>query len=129
MKFRAVSFSAVLVSSLIGISLAVQAPSGAQQPTASPANVPTNWSQATKTQGEFMQGCTGSQPLTAAQRRAKENFCRCAFGAYKARYTPQTFLQINSLALKLGAEGPRLVSLMMKPDLDRCSTQTGYSRS
>ncbi|MEA5569029.1 hypothetical protein [Anabaena sp. UHCC 0399] len=95
-----------------------------QPPTNPPA--PTNWSQVPNTEKEFMQGCVGQQNLQPNQRRIKQNFCQCAFNAYKARYTPQLFSQINVLAVQVGQDGPRLVNLMMKPELDRCSAQTNY---
>jgi hypothetical protein len=73
-----------------------------------------------------MQGCVGQQNPQPNQSRIKQSFCQCAFNAYKSRYTPQLFSQINALALQVGQEGPRLVNLMMKPELDRCSAQTNY---
>lgn len=73
-----------------------------------------------------MQGCIGQQNLQPAQRKIKQSFCQCAFNAYKTRYTPQIFSQINALAVQVGQDGPRLVNLMMKPELERCSTQTNY---
>lgn len=106
-------------------------PSQAQNRPQPPRNntnnaVANDWSKNVKTETEFMQGCVGQQNLAPAQRNIKQSFCQCAFNAYKTRYTPQLFAQINVLALQAGQDGPRLVNLMMKPELDRCSAQTNY---
>lgn len=131
MKLKAIALSVVslVLFSVALNSLISQAQTRPQQPrnntNTNPA-IPTDWSKIPKTETEFMQGCVGQQNLSAAQRNIKQDFCQCAFSAYKARYTPQLFSQINGLAIKVGQDGPRLVNLMMKPELDRCSTQTNY---
>jgi hypothetical protein len=93
------------------------------------AQTPTsnNWKDYARIETGFMQGCVGNtQSLTAPQRQTKLSFCQCALNSYKTRYTPQVFMQMNALAVKLGKEGPVLVNVMMKPELDSCSNQTGF---
>ncbi|MEB3338004.1 MAG: hypothetical protein VKJ46_11105 [Leptolyngbyaceae bacterium] len=106
------------------------APSQAQTQPARPSNItPTSqatWAQFPVIEAEFKQGCVGQQPIPADRLRVKQNFCQCAFNAYKARYTPQLFTQINNLAGQAGQVGPTLVNVMMKPELDRCIAQTGF---
>lgn len=133
MKLNAISLSVLSIFSLILTTLPSPAQTRPQQ-RRNNTNINNNtnptvvndWSKNAKTEAEFMQGCVGQQSLSPAQRKAKENFCKCAFNAYKARYTPQMFFQINGLASQVGQDGPRLVNLMMKPELDRCSAQTNY---
>ena len=127
MKFNAIALSVLSLSSLLLTSFPSQAQNRPSQPrnNTSPA-VANDWSQSPNTEKEFLQGCMGQQNLQPAQRRSKQNFCQCAFNAYKTRYTPQIFSQINALAVQVGQDGPRLVNLMMKPELDRCSAQTNY---
>ncbi|WP_017653009.1 hypothetical protein [Fortiea contorta] len=131
MKFKAIAVSIVsaFLFSLLLTSLNSQA-QNRPQPTRNNSNTntatPNDWSKIPRTEAEFMQGCMGQQSLQPAQRNAKQNFCQCAFSAYKSRYNPQTFSQINALAVKVGQDGPRLVNLMMKPELDRCSNQNNY---
>jgi hypothetical protein len=129
MKLNARSLSALALFSLLLTSFPSEAQNRPQQPrinTNSNLTAITDWSKTPKTETEFMQGCVGQQNLQPAQLKTKQNFCQCAFTAYKNRYNPQTFFQINSLAVKFGKDGPHLVNLMMKPELDRCSTQTNY---
>lgn len=93
------------------------------------AQTPTSndWKDYARIETGFMQGCVGNtQTLTAPQRQTKLSFCQCALNGYKSRYTPQLFMQMNALAIKLGKEGPVLVNVMMKPELDSCSSQTGF---
>jgi hypothetical protein len=73
-----------------------------------------------------MQGCVGQNEQQAARKKIKQSFCQCAFTAYKTRYSPQLFAQINAVANQIGQNGPLLVNLMMKPELDGCSAQTNY---
>jgi hypothetical protein len=86
-----------------------------------------DWANFTTTQTQFMEGCVGNQNPNPAKLRTKQNFCQCALNVYKSRYTPEIFAQINALATQIGPDGPRLVNLMVKPELDRCSAQTNYS--
>lgn len=125
MKTKAIAFSAIFIFPLLLTSLPSTAQNRPPQ-NRNNSNPPTSWTQVPNTEKEFMQGCIGQQNLQPNQRTIKQNFCQCAFNAYKARYTPQLFAQINVLAVQVGQEGPRLVNLMMKPELDRCSTQTNY---
>jgi hypothetical protein len=131
MKLKAIALSTVsiILFSLVLHSLTSQAQTRPQQPrnhTNTNSTTPTDWSKVPKTETEFMQGCVGQPNLPPEQKSIKQGFCQCAFNAYKTRYSPQVFSQINGLALKVGQDGPRLVNLMMKPELDRCSTQTNY---
>lgn len=129
MKLNAIALSALSFFSLLLTSLPSQAQTGSQQPrttTVTNLAAANSWSRFANTEKEFMQGCIGQLNLQPAQRKIKQNFCQCAFSAYKTRYTPQTFFQINTLAVQIRQDGPRLVNLMMKPELDRCSTQTNY---
>jgi hypothetical protein len=129
MKLNVIALSALSLFSLLLTSLPSQAQTRSQQPrTTTDTNLTTanDWSKSPNTEKEFMQGCIGQQNLQPAQRKIKQSFCQCAFNAYKTRYTPQIFSQINALAVQVGQDGPRLVNLMMKPELERCSTQTNY---
>ena len=129
MKLSTISLSTLSLIYLILSSFPSQAQTRNQQPgnnTNTNLTAIKDWSKTPKTEAEFMQGCVGQQNLQPAQRKNKESFCKCAFNAYKTRYTPQMFFQINSLAVQVGKDGPRLVNLMMKPELSRCSAQTNY---
>ncbi|MBD2449350.1 hypothetical protein H6G76_19730 [Nostoc sp. FACHB-152] len=121
----AYAFSAVSIFSVILTSLPSTAQNRPAQPPRNPVT-PTSWSQVPNIEKDFMQGCVGQQNLQPNQRTIKQNFCQCAFTAYKSRYTPQLFSQINVLSVQVGQNGPRLVNLMMKPEIDRCSAQTNY---
>lgn len=118
MKLNAIACFTLSLSTLVLTSLPTLA-----QTNAKPL---TDWSQFANTEKEFMQGCMGQKKLSPVEKRIKQNFCQCAFNAYKTRYTPQIFTQINALALQTGENGPRLVNLMMKPEIDRCSTLHNY---
>ncbi|MBE9256973.1 hypothetical protein [Dolichospermum sp. LEGE 00246] len=130
MKF---TINNLFVVSLFTIILTSQI-SQAQTPRSQPRNNNNNnsktansdWANFTTTQTEFIQGCVGNQNPDPAKLKIKQNFCQCALTVYKSRYTPQTFAQINALATQVGKDGPRLVNLMVKPELDRCSAQTNY---
>lgn len=125
LKNYAYALSAISIFSILLTSLSSTAQNRPSQPRNN-QSAPTNWSQVPNIEKDFMQGCVGQQNLPPNQRKIKENFCKCAFTSYKTRYTPQLFAQINALAVQVGQEGPRLVNLMMKPELDRCSSQTNY---
>ncbi len=75
---------------------------------------------------KFMQGCIGSQALPVRQKTIRQSYCQCALRSYQVRYTPQIFSQINAYVTKIGNDSPRLVSLMMTPELSQCAEQTGY---
>ncbi len=96
--------------------------------TEEPASPPVSndWKDYGNIEQGFMQGCIGKQLLPAAQRRIKQEFCQCAFLSYKNRYAPQTFMQMNALAVDIGEKGPALVNLMMRPEMDVCITRTGF---
>jgi hypothetical protein len=129
MKLNPISLFVLLLFSFVLGSLPSQAQNLSQRPsaiTSTNSNQAGDWSKFPKTETEFMQGCVGQKNLQPSQRRAKQSFCQCAFNAYKTRYTPQTFSQINVLATQVGQNGPRLVNLMMKPELNSCSNQTNY---
>jgi hypothetical protein len=74
----------------------------------------------------FMQGCVGTESLAAEQATTKQNYCQCAFESYSGRFSPQEFLQINTLVSRIGEDGPLMVNLMMSPELGSCSDKTGY---
>ena len=96
---------------------------------AQPASLHPDWFKFPKIEQQFMQGCLGNQTLSSDQKVIKQGYCACAFHAYQTRYNPQFFSQINAYAVQFGKAGPTLVNLMMKPELDQCSAQTGYTRS
>ncbi|WP_066383061.1 MULTISPECIES: hypothetical protein [unclassified Anabaena] len=130
MKFK--NSTTLLVISLLTLIFTAQV-SQAQNSRPQPSNnnnnqntANNNWANFTNIQTQFMQGCVGNQNPDPAKLRIKRNFCQCALNVYKTRYTPQIFAQINALASKVGQDGPRLVNLMVKPELDRCSAQTNY---
>ncbi|MHC5677094.1 hypothetical protein [Nostoc sp.] len=125
MKIKAIALSILPIFSLLLISLSSTAQNRPPQPHTNTASA-NDWSQTPNTEKEFMQGCVGQQNLQSNQRTRKQNFCTCALNAYKIRYNPQLFSQINALAMQVGKDGPRLVNLMVKPELDRCSAQTNY---
>jgi hypothetical protein len=127
-------FSSTIALAFISLCSWVVIPSAqAQTPVIDPNKAPltpaatsNNWKDFPDIGTGFMQGCIGEQVLPAAQKKIRQNFCQCAFTSYKNRYTPKVFMQMNSLAVQIGPNGPLLVSLMMKPEVDRCSVQTGY---
>lgn len=121
----AYALSLVSICSILLTTIPGTAQNRNRQPSSNPA-APTNWAQVPNIEKDFMQGCVGQTNLPPNQIRMKQNFCQCAFNAYKIRYNPQLFSQINALAVQVGQDGPRLVNLMMKPELDRCSAQTNY---
>ncbi|MEH1767384.1 hypothetical protein [Nostoc sp.] len=125
MRTNAIALSVLSIFSLLLTSLPTTAQNRPPQPRTNPVRV-NDWSQTPNTEKEFMQGCVGQQNLQPNQRTTKQSFCQCALNAYKTRYNPQLFSQINALATQVGQDGPRLVNLMMKPELDRCSAQTNY---
>lgn len=75
---------------------------------------------------QFIEGCTQGEAFGTAEFEMKQQYCSCAFQTYKSRYTPNEFMQINSVAISLGEHGPHLVSLMLKPELEQCSSESGY---
>ena len=87
-----------------------------------------DWSKFPDVEKQFMSGCTGEKNLSNDRENNKIRFCRCVFSFYKARYTPQLFSQINALAVNLGQDGPRLVNMMMEPELRQCSEITNFTR-
>jgi hypothetical protein len=121
---NAIAITAISVSSSIFITLSAQS----QTPDTAPSTpqISNDWKDFSSIEQGFMQGCVGKQSLPTAQSKIKKDFCQCAFLGYKNRYTPQVFIQMNSLAVKIGQDGPTLVSLMMKPELDTCSMRTGF---
>jgi len=106
------------------------APSHSQtEPAPAPAGttpVSNDWKDYGNIEQGFMQGCMGKLLLPAAQKKIKQEFCQCAFLSYKNRYAPQTFMQMNALAVEIGDKGPALVNLMMRPEMDVCMTRTGF---
>lgn len=95
---------------------------------AQPTTNSNDWSKFPAVEKQFMNGCTGEKNLSNERENNKIRFCRCVFNFYKARYTPQLFAQINALAVKLGQDGPRLVNMMMEPELKQCSEITNFTR-
>lgn len=77
-------------------------------------------------EAQFVQGCVQGNNVGAEAFEKKQQYCHCAFETYESRYTPIEFMQINALAVDLGENGPHLVSLMLKPELEQCSTDSGY---
>jgi hypothetical protein len=84
------------------------------------------WEDVPQIQEGFMKGCVGTETLDEAAATTKQNYCQCAFESYSGRYSPLQFQQIEAVASRLGEEGPLLVSVMMAPELDGCSTTTGF---
>ncbi len=133
MKFNT---SQLLLLSLLSLTLTPQisqAQNSPPQPGNTNANTANDWSSHMKTQDEFKLGCVGdSKNLNPQQLKIKTSFCKCALEAYKARYNPQVFFQINNISNQAGkvgstSIGPVLVNLMMKPELNRCSITTKYN--
>lgn len=127
MKIFSTSLKLVAASviAIYGIS-ALASPSYSQ--TEKPASEPVSndWKDYGNIEQGFMQGCIGKQLLPAAKKKIKQEFCQCAFLSYKNRYAPQTFIQINTLAVDIGEKGPALVNLIMRPEMDVCITRTGF---
>lgn len=136
---KAIAITAFSISFSLLVSLSTQAqeapsepttpsePTAPSEPTTAPtAPISNNWKDYSNIEAGFMQGCLGKQALLPAQKRVKQSFCQCAFTAYKTRYTPQTFMQINSLVVKIGQDGTSLLGLMMQPEVEACFTETGY---
>jgi|GEM_PF-2346286 len=128
MKFNAIAISLLSVFTLLLASCSSQAQNSPKKIPSSKIkqSVNNDWSKFGDTQAQFMQGCVGQQQQEPKKKKIKENFCQCALSAYKIRYAPQLFLQINNVSNQLGQNGPVLVNLMMKPELDSCSAQTNY---
>ncbi|MFM7369679.1 MAG: hypothetical protein ACKO2Z_18205 [Sphaerospermopsis kisseleviana] len=131
MKFKTTTVFVLSMLTLILTSQISQAqtsrPQGRNNKNTNQNTANNDWANFTTTQTQFMEGCVGNQNPDPAKLRAKQNFCQCALNVYKSRYTPQIFAQINALATQVVPDGPRLVNLMVKPELDRCSAQTNYS--
>jgi hypothetical protein len=108
------------------LTLSTQAQTPETTPSTPVAPVSTDWKDFANIEQGFMQGCMGKQLLPNAQRTIKQNFCKCAFTSYKNRYNPQLFMQINNVAVNVGDNGPALVNLMMKPEMDTCMAETGF---
>ena len=129
MKFSsAIALTFISLCSLVVIP-STQAQTPATDPNkdpVTPAATSNDWKDFPAIATGFMQGCMGKQALPADQKKIRQNFCQCALTNYKNRYTPQVFMQVNNLAVQIGQNGPLLVSLMMKPELDICIAQTGY---
>lgn len=102
------------------------APSHSQTEPAPTAPLSNDWKDYANIEQGFMQGCIGKQLLPSAQKKIRQEFCQCAFLSYKNRYAPQTFMQMNALAIDIGEKGPALVNLMMRPEIDVCTTRTGF---
>lgn len=77
-------------------------------------------------EAQFIQGCVQGETLGEDPLEKKQQYCQCAFETYQSRYTPVEFMQINALAVNLGENGPHLVSLMLKPELEQCSANSGH---
>ena len=85
-----------------------------------------DWSEANDIKVGFMQGCIGSESTDSDTVETKQNYCQCAFSEYSERYTPYQFLQINTLATRIGEDGPLLVNLMMGREMNNCAEKTGF---
>jgi hypothetical protein len=83
------------------------------------------WADAEDIKSGFLEGCVGTEELAEAAA-TKQAYCQCAFEAYSGRYSPLQFRQINALASRMEADGPVLVNLLMLPELNRCSAETGF---
>ena len=124
---NAITITGISLSSLVLSPLLTLAQTRTNTPApANTAAISNDWKNFANIETGFMQGCMGTQVLPAAQKKIKQDFCQCAFASYKNRYTPQVFIQMNALAVKIGQDGPALVSVMMKPELDFCFAKTGY---
>ena len=129
---KAIAFATISTGSLLLVSLPTQSQETPTNTTDSPTepitppSISTNWKDFPNIEAGFMQGCIGKQALLPEQKKIKQSFCQCAFTAYKTRYTPQTFMQINSLVVKIGQDGTSLLGLMMQPEVNMCFSQTGY---
>lgn len=123
--FNAIALTGISVYSSIILTSPLQAQTPRPVAPSPPSN---NWKDYPKTEEGFMQGCMGKLSVqeTTSQRQTKQKFCQCAFSSYKARYTPLVFRQINGWANKIGKDGVTLVNVMMSPELEICSTQTGF---
>ena len=77
-------------------------------------------------EAQFKQGCLQGETIGTDAFEKKQQYCQCAFETYQSRYTPTEFMQINALAVNLGENGPHLVSLMLKPELEQCSVDSGH---
>jgi len=129
---KAIAFATISTASLLLFVLPIQSQQAPTNNTKSPVapkvppSISTNWKDFPNIEAGFMQGCIGKQALLPNQKKIKQEFCQCAFTAYKTRYTPQTFMQINTLVVKIGQDGTSLLGLMMQPEVNMCFSQTGY---
>jgi hypothetical protein len=123
---NAIAIAGISLSSLILAPVTAQSQTPTETPVPNTAATSNDWKDFANIETGFMQGCMGKQALPAAQKKIKQDFCQCAFVSYKNRYSPQVFMQMNALAVKIGQDGPALVSVMMKPELDSCFERTGY---
>jgi hypothetical protein len=117
----------ILISTSVGISICsfgLLTPAQAQTTPTTPAPVSNDWKDYPNIEKSFIQGCMGKNTLTEDQKKARQNFCQCIFTTYKTRYTPQVFGQVNTLATKIGANGPVLANLMLKPEIDICVSKS-----
>lgn len=105
------------------IALLVPAAVHAQSPASSPPTAPAAARQPTDAELKaqfargFTQGCLTSQGSTPAN---KQVFCSCLLNAYQTRYSGQALAAIVALASQAGANGPRLVDLLMLPERNAC---------
>ena len=102
---------------------AVESPISEKQ---APSIEMAEWSDSNDIKEGFIQGCMGNETLDADLAETKENYCQCAFDEYANRYTPYQFLQINTLANRIGEEGLLLVNLMMGREMNSCAEKTGF---
>ena len=116
----------IMASAIATSAISAIASPSYSQPTEPEPPISNDWKDYGNIEQGFMQGCMGKQLLPAAQKKIKQEFCQCAFLSYKNRYAPQTFMQMNALAIDIGEKGPALVNLMMRPEMDVCITRTGY---
>jgi hypothetical protein len=121
-----IATSAIAICSMSMIATTSYAQSPATNQPATTAPISNDWKDYGNIEQGFMQGCMGTRLLPTAQRKVKQEFCQCAFLSYKNRYAPQTFMQMNALAVEIGDKGPALVNLMMSPEMDVCMTRTGF---
>ena len=69
----------------------------------------------------FMQGCkTGKAAGVSNQMR----YCTCLANSYQARYDGQELSIISQLVNTTGANGSRLVNLMMTPESKACAAKS-----
>jgi len=129
-RFFLLTTTTIATAGLFASAAMAQNPQNQRQPQNQPQNQPlsTNWADFPNLEKGFMDSCMGQAQLPPSQRVAKSNFCQCAMGAYKSRYTPELFLRINALAVQGGQPAITLTGLMMEPELNACSVRTGFNR-